>query len=269
MKHLVTKSIRIAIVTLTLTIFPALICAQTHNDSTPPCKALTLANEPAHKPILCNPKHRTDTSISLGIFPQLTIDRAYDNGNGLGVQRAAPSTGTLGTFRQTFHSWLGYSVNLGYSRVSEQYRTSSSYYDSSNFNIDTNVYESSVTYIAHTNVNKHFSLFGDIGPGLLTFLPVHRGADALSYAPGQDPLLIPGVQVRPAGVGGVGLDFPLTRRFELRAEYRALYYKNPDFNTGDGPYSKALTLTSEPTISLVYHFFTLKPQPAPNKQTQP
>ena len=258
MKHLATKSIRIATLTLSATLLPVLTLAQTPNNSTPPCKPLTLANEPHHKPIPC--RHRIDTSISLGIFPQLTIDRIYDNGNGLGAQSTAPSTGTLGTFRQTFHSWLGYSVNLGYSRVSQQYRTSpSNYYDSINFNIDANMYESSVTYVAHTPVNKHYSLFADIGPGVLTFLPVHRGAEALAFAPGQNLQFVPSVQVRAAGVGGLGLDFPLTRHFAFRVEYRALYYRNPDFNSSVGPYSRALTLTSEPTVSLVYDFQKRKP----------
>jgi opacity protein-like surface antigen len=257
MHPLIPKFLRLANLTLTTILLPTLALAQTTHP-TAPCKPLITT--PNQKPIPCGTKRHIDTSISLGILPQLTIDRAYDNGNGLGLQSTAPSTGTLGSFRQTFHSWLGYSVNLGYSRVSEQYRTSPSDYVSNiNFNIDTNVYESSVTYVAHTPVNRHYSLFADIGPGLLTFLPIHRGSDAVLYAPGHNALLVPSVQVRPAGVGGFGLDFPLTPSFALRVEYRALYYKNPDFNTGDGPYSKALTLTSEPTLSLVYHFHQRKP----------
>jgi opacity protein-like surface antigen len=171
------------------------------------------------------------------------------------MQGTSPSAGTLGTFRQTFSSWLGYSVNLGYSRISERYLSPDFYYHYSNqFNVDSNMYESTISYVAHTPVNKRFALFGDIGPGLLTFLPVHRGVDAVNFAPGQQASLVPGVQFRPAGVAGAGIDLHLTRRFDLRAEYRGLLYKNPDFQTGDAPYSKQLTLTNEPTISLVYHF---------------
>jgi len=44
-------------------------------------------------------------------------------------------------------------------------------------------------------------------------------------------------------------DLHLSRRFDLRAEYRGLLYKNPDFQTGGDPYSKQLTLTNEPTLS--------------------
>ncbi len=229
--------------------------------ATPPCPpASSLKNPPQTPPtpLPCRAKRRSDISLSLGLFPQLTIDRTSEF-YGYSQQGTAPSTGTLGTFRQTFNAWLGYSVNLGYSRVSEQYRNPGAPYSNlSNFNIDANMYESSITYIAHTPVNKHFSLFGDIGPGLLTFLPVHRGANAIDYAPNRLANLIPGVQVRPAGVFGSGIDLHLTHRLDLRAEYRGLFYKNPDFNTGDY-YSKQLTLTSEPTFSLVYHLHQPRP----------
>jgi hypothetical protein len=251
---------------LATTLLASLSFAQTETPATPsatnPCTPASPINNPPSTPPTpppCRAKHHTDTSISLGLFPQLTIDRTSDF-YGFSQQGTAPSTGTLGTFRQTFRPWLGYSINLGYSRVSEQYRNASApYYGLGDFNIDANMYESSITYIAHTPVNKHFSLFGEIGPGLLTFLPVHRGADAIDYAPNGFAYLIPNVQVRPTGVFGSGIDLHLTRRFDLRAEYRGLFYKNPDFNTGDYPYSKQLTLTSEPTISLVYHLHQPKP----------
>lgn len=217
---------------------------------------------PAPQP--CITKPRTETSISLGAFAQLTTTRSQDIPyNTTIVQATAPSAGVLGTFRQTFSPWLGYSVNLGYSRLSEHYRgygigtDSGGYVDG--FNVSTNVYESSVTYVAHTRVNNRYSLFADVGPGLLTFLPVHRGANAINYVPFQYASLVPGVQVRPTGVFGSGLDLHLTQRLSLRAEYRGLLYKNPDFQTGDAPYSKLMTLTSEPTVSLVYTFHNRKP----------
>ncbi|MGA7157927.1 MAG: hypothetical protein WBY53_13820 [Acidobacteriaceae bacterium] len=222
---------------------------------TPPPNPLTETPPPTHPPLLpCPVKHHTDTSISLGIFPQLTIDRTAEL-TGFSEQGTAPSTGTLGTFRQTFNSWLGYSVNLGYARVSEQYRNQPNYSGPSNFNINSNMYESSLTYVAHTSVNKRISLFADLGPGLLTFLPVPGAQDPFSNPVGSRGL---SVQVRPAGVFGSGIDLHLTRHFDLRAEYRGLVYKNPDFQTGD-TLSKQLTLTSEPTISVVYHFHPTKP----------
>jgi len=173
------------------------------------------------------------------------------------LQGTAPSTGTLGTFRQTFSPWLGYSINLGYARVSEQYRSDNGNYGfPDNLNINSNMYETSITYIAHTSINKRISLFGDGGPGLLTFLPI----------PGEN---YPGlsVQVRPTGVFGSGIDLHLSRHFDFRAEYRGLIYNNPDFRTGD-TLSKRITLTSEPTISLVYHLHAAAPNQPRHKSAR-
>jgi opacity protein-like surface antigen len=238
--------------------------AQTHAPVPPspttPCKPQTTLTTAAAKP--CRPKRHTDTSISLGAFSQLTIDRTSEF-FGYTQQGTAPSAGTLGTFRQTFSPWLGYSVNLGYSRVSEQYRNPGSIDTNlDNTNIGSNVYETSVTYIAHTQANKRISLFGDIGPGLLTFLPYSLVSDPNIGYPYQFVARDLSVQVRPTGVFGSGIDVLLCHHLTLRAEYRGLVYNNPDFRTGDA-LSKRITLTSEPTISLVYHFRDLSPTSTP------
>src|ERR1700761_6579130 len=56
------------------------------------------------------------TSISLGTFGQFTPTRIQSNaqlGN-LVTSGASPTAGVLGTFRQQFRPWLGYSINMGY-----------------------------------------------------------------------------------------------------------------------------------------------------------
>lgn len=261
MTPLAQKSLRILFLTLASILISALALAQSPTRRNPPCKTLSTKPEAGaiRKPTPCRAGLRVETSISLGAFAQLTTARSKDIPyNATIVQGTAPSAGVLGTFRQTFSPWLGYSVNLGYSRLSEHYRGYTVSTDSgqyvNGFNVSTNVYESSLTFLAHTRVNHHYSIFADAGPGILTFLPVHRGADAINYVPFQYESLVPGVQVRPAGVFGSGLDFRLTRFLSLRAEYRGLLYKNPDFETGAAPYSRLMTLTSEPTFSVVYNF---------------
>lgn len=255
------KSLRILALTLASILISALALAQTTNHPAAPCKALASRPHPpvTRKPIPCRNGLHPETSISLGAFAQLTTTRSQDVPyNPTIVQGTAPSAGVLGTFRQTFNPWLGYSVNLGYSRLSEHYRgydigiDNNHYVDG--FNVSTNVYESSVTFVAHTRVNHRYSIFADAGPGILTFLPIHRGADAINYVPFQYESLVPGVQVRPTGVFGSGIDLHLTQHLSLRAEYRGLLYKNPDFQTGAAPYSRLMTLTSAPTLSVVYNF---------------
>ena len=67
--------------------------------------------------------------ISLGVFGQLTSTRmpTTNTSDSLGTyttqaaQGTSPSAGVLGTFHQSFKPWLGYNINLGYSRFSENY----------------------------------------------------------------------------------------------------------------------------------------------------
>ncbi len=248
---------------LAITLLASSSLAQTDMHATPaataPCKSSVSSTGTPAKP--CRAKRRIETSLSLGVGAQLTIDRTHYSYDSITAQSTAPSTATLGTFRQTFSPWLGYSVNLGYSRVSEQYlnsQISGIYGGLESYKADTNMYETSITYIAHTNLSQRISLFGDGGPGLLTFLPVERGPNAVAYAPYQSDARGLSVQVRPAGVFGSGIDIHLSRHLALRAEYRGLLYSNPDFRTGDY-LSKQITLTSEPTFSLVYNFHPRKP----------
>jgi hypothetical protein len=48
----------------------------------------------------------------------------------------------------------------------------------------------------------------------------------------------------------------LSKQWGIRAEYRGLFYKNPDWNMNNGPVttSKLYTVTNEPTLSIVYRF---------------
>jgi opacity protein-like surface antigen len=60
-------------------------------------------------------------------------------------------------------------------------------------------------------------------------------------------------------VFGTGMNYKLSRHWALRAEYRGLFYKNPDWSgirsaDTNVPTSKLYTVTNEPTISLVYRF---------------
>lgn len=238
MPPLALKSLRIAALTAAAILISALALGQAASRPNAPCKRLAYTNSNTTP---CHARHHTTTSVSLGLFPQLTITRTQESFNGILGQSAAPSTGTLGTFRQTFSPWLGYSVNLGYSRISEQY-LNGAFGSLQGSKADANMYETSVTYIAHTHAGRRISLFGELGPGLTTFLPVERGANSSLS-----------VQVRPTAVFGSGIDVHLTHRFDFRAQYRGLLYNNPDFETGDY-LSKKITLTSEPTLSLVYNF---------------
>lgn len=207
-------------------------------------------------------KSSSAIDVSLGVFGQLTPARtptetsAFLNGTAYNqtVQGTSPSAGVLATIHQSFRPWLGYNINFGYSRFSEQY-SQGMYFPNpsqptnpiSNFtygSIGTNMYELTGASVVQGPKAKRIDTFAQLGGGILTFLPTQ---DPSPYA----------VQSRPTMVFGAGLNYKLSKQWGLRAEYRGLFLKNPDFH-GEGastvPISKLFTVTNEPTISIVYRF---------------
>jgi outer membrane immunogenic protein len=81
-----------------------------------------------------------------------------------------------------------------------------------------------------------------IAPLALTGAPVYTGGSAGISG-----------QTRPTFLYGAGVDFPLTSHFIMRAEYRGLLYKQPDFNI-TGLQTNSIGILSEPTIGFAYRF---------------
>ncbi len=204
--------------------------------------------------------------VSLGIFGQLTPAQTptefHTDQTGTlitqTIQGTSTSVGVLGTFHQSFKPWLGYSVNLGYSRFAENYSQGMEFipnpkyvptlYPTSSYargSIGTNMYELTGAYLVRGPKVKRLDTFAQLGGGVLSFLPT------------QDPSPY-SVQFRPTMVFGAGVNYKLSKHWALRAEYRGLFLKSPNFNgetaAGSVPTSKLLTVTNEPTLSIVYRF---------------
>lgn len=186
-----------------------------------------------------------ETTLSLGAAAQLTATRITTS-----PQALDPSATVLGSVRQSFRPWLGYTANFGYTRTTEQ-NPQATFYPPSNFPIPSNVYEVSVAYLAQKRVTPKLTGFADLGGGVLTFLPVHRGPSAKEFVPGENFSRVPSVLFRQLGVAGVGVDYHFNARLALRAEYRGLLYKYPDFQ---GAVGRQITVSSQPTVSLTYTF---------------
>jgi opacity protein-like surface antigen len=207
-------------------------------------------------------KFTPQTDLSLGAFGELTPVRTpvttTPDFEGVDIvqttQGSSPSAGLLATFHQSFRPWWGYNVNFGYSRFTENYSFGSAFVSNapiqppqnsyfSQLSIGTNMYELTIAPVIQGPKTERFSTFAQFGGGGLWFLPTEAGS---LYSP----------QVRAAMVFGVGLNYKLTDHLGMRAEYRGLFYKNPDFayRSGQAPMSKLFTVTSEPTVSLVYTF---------------
>ncbi|WP_245632554.1 hypothetical protein [Edaphobacter aggregans] len=200
--------------------------------------------------------------VSVGIFGQLTQARtpitSLQDSNGLFTtqksQSASPSAGVLGTFHQQFTRWLGYNVNVGYTRFTENYSYGTAYIpsappstaSSSSFtrgSIGTNVVETTVAIVAQGPRSRHFTTFAQFGGGGLFFVPFTH-SDAYNR------------QVRPTMVFGVGMNYRLTDHFGIRAEYRGLFYKSPDFapTLNSVPVTRLFTVTNQPVFGLTYTF---------------
>lgn len=222
------------------------------NPTPPLCSDLgsTPCPPPPVSPVTAAKPH-TETSFSLGSFAQLTPTRlqnnTYDNLLlSTQTQGIAPTPGVLGTFRQQFRPWLGYSVKVGYTRVDERYNLPLSAQSlPRDLHFRSSFYEFSFSYVAAKHLTPHLSLFGDLGAGMIMVVP-----RSYSFIGDNQPFSNYAINYRPQGVTGFGLDYRLSDHFDFRAEYRGLLYKNPDF----GGLQKSTTWTSEPTLSLVYRF---------------
>lgn len=207
-------------------------------------------------------KFTPSMDISLGISGQLTRTRTpttiapATNGDYVTqfTQGTSPSAGVLGTFHQSFSRWLGYDVNLGYGRFTENYSLGDGFARNkpptvqvpssfSQGSVGTNMYETTIAYVVQGPTARKFDTFAQLGGGGLWFLP-NTGLSAYNE------------QVRPAMLFGVGMNYRLSEHFGIRAEYRGLFYKNPDFaySMSLAPISKLFTVTSQPTVSVVYNF---------------
>jgi opacity protein-like surface antigen len=204
------------------------------------------------------------TDFSLGIFGQFTPARTpseitpFQNGTAYNqtVQGASSSAGVLATMHQSFSSWLGYNVNFGYSRFSEQY-SQGMYFPNpstptnpiSSFtygSIGENMFELTGASVVQGPRAKRVETFFQLGGGVLSFLPTQNPSPYW-------------VVFRPVMVFGTGMNYKLSKHWGVRAEYRGLLYKTPSFNGLRGansnvPTVKLYTITNEPTVSLVYRF---------------
>jgi len=206
-----------------------------------------------------------ETDVSIGTYGQITYTRTPTTSltsiNGTlttqQTQGTSDSEGVLGSFHQQFRPWLGYDVNFGYSKFTEDYShgqqfvptATSPFPASSSFthgSIRSNMYDLTIGYVVEQRRKQRVSTFEQLGGGGLFFLPTQKNLSAKD-------------QTRPAMLFGVGMNCKLTNHLDFRAEYRGFFYKSPDFTLPpyDGsnfPMARLFTVTNAPAVSLVYRF---------------
>lgn len=188
--------------------------------------AFTLAGAAAEEP-------RSEVSLEgTGFF---TKD---SNGNGIS-QDTTKTGGFLVGYRFHINRWHAVEANYGYSRNTQRYQTGLGL-----FAEQTNVHEATASYVLTIPTKKKFKPFLLAGGGALVFDPTNNAGGT-----------VPGAvrQARAAAVYGGGVDYILTRRIALRAQYRGLIYKSPDFELSS-LHTDKITHTAQPSAGIVFRF---------------
>ncbi|MBS1813997.1 MAG: outer membrane beta-barrel protein [Acidobacteria bacterium] len=218
------------------------------SSSLPPAPSSTWTKEHATTPENLYPFGEKD--ISIGVAGQLTTTRTVKQQY---IQGATPSVSLLATFHHQIRPFVGYNVNFGYTRATENYQHQNGITNSSTGvttgdyargSIPNNLYEISSAYVwKRPQLTTRFQPFVQAGGGVLIFSPTE--APFKGHA-----------SYRAAFLFGAGVDYRLSNHLGMRLEYRGLTYKYPDFGAviSTVPVSKAMTVLSLPSISFTYRF---------------
>jgi len=179
-------------------------------------------------PALAQEAGRSEVSVqAFGSFVKDT------NQNGI-PQSATNSGGVLASYRFFFTNNHGVEVNYGYSL-----NTQSLGLAEGPLGVKANQHEVTAAYV-YRHPLRQFTPFVEAGVGGLVFDPTD--------APGAS------TQTRAAFVYGGGVDFNITHRVFLRAEYRGLVYNSPTFDLMAAAGTDRVTHRAEPSIGFGYRF---------------
>ncbi|PYV58686.1 MAG: hypothetical protein DMG91_03235 [Acidobacteria bacterium] len=162
------------------------------------------------------------------------------NNNGIN-QRATDSGGFLIGYRYHLNRWLAAETAYGYARNTQQFSV-----PVGGFGIQSDVHQATggvilnIPHAAKWRINPYVLAEG----GALIFNPTSNGN---GFGPGVDS------QAKGVFVYGGGADYSLSRHFLLRAEYRGLVYKTPDFGLA-ALHTDATTHTAQPSAGIVFRF---------------
>jgi len=151
---------------------------------------------------------------------------------------ASKSGGFLVGYSYQFSKYFGAEGNYGYTRNTQNYITLGG-----PSSLQANFHEVTGTLVAHIPVNaRHFRPYALGGGGALVFDPTEK-------------FVVSGAsrQTRGTFVYGGGANFDITRAFGLRAEYRGLVYKVPDFNVNSLNPDK-FTHLAQPSVGFFVRF---------------
>src|SRR5271154_6542573 len=164
---------------------------------------------------------RTDLAIvGIGVFNQASNGFAVVNGKPNTPVNLSPgnTAGALVTLRYIVSPFVGFEANYSYARYTDTFTPFGS---QANGGVQQNASEYSLGYVIHAR-KQYFGLtpFASGGAGTTVFRPTPGGRLALPE------------QARATYYGSVGVETTvLSPHFGIRAEYRQVFFKAPDFET--------------------------------------
>ena len=159
---------------------------------------------------------------------------------------ATKSGGFLIGYRYHLNSWFAIQGDYGYTRDTQKY------FDPffGETDIQANVHQLTGEAVISAPSRSRVRPYALAGVGALFFRPTNSLNNVAFVGVGSNS---GNNQTKPAFVYGGGVDFDISKYLALRAEYRGLFYKIPDFQL-PGLASDNFTHMAQPSVGLVWRF---------------
>jgi hypothetical protein len=185
---------------------------------------------------------RIDLGVSgVGVFNQSSTGTAIVNAKPTTVNLSPGNTaGALVNLRYIVSPFVGFELNYGYARYTDTFTPFGS---QPSGGVQQNASEYTLGYVAHTR-KQYFGVnpFASAGAGTIVFRPTPGGGLALPE------------QARAAYYFAVGAETTvLSPHFGIRAQYRQVFFKAPDFETNYLTIQQHTT-TYEPGVGFFLRF---------------
>jgi outer membrane immunogenic protein len=173
------------------------------------------------------------SQISVQGTALITSDSTRDSA----THRATESGGLLVGYSYQLNNWAGVEGNYGYTRNTQNYAGT---FGQSSVRAD--MHELTGSFLFHFPVHvANVRPYALAGGGALIFNPVDNFANGIDR------------QTRGTFVYGGGVNFDVTRNFGIRAEYRGLVFKAPDFKA-DALNLDKVTHLAQPSVGFYFRF---------------
>jgi len=177
-----------------------------------------------------------------GVIPGTSTGNAIGDPEVTGNPITDQSTRTGGfqaNYGYQLNKWTGFDAGFGLARYSQNFAG-----DFGSLPVQSNLREIETEFLLH--IPDHIARihpYAAVGVGALRFMPTSNVNNAAGVL----------AQTRSSLVVGGGADFDISKRFGIRADYRALRFRVPDFRM-TALDTEAETHISEPSVGVYFRF---------------